>query len=81
MTQSRYFRNRWKKFWQFQEEVDKVSEEEVDEAEDKGPSAPTGAMDVANSDTSGSSAQRPTRLHLEEEVDTEEEEVTAQCRT
>ena len=81
MTQSRYFRNRWKKFWQFQEEVDKVSEDEVDEAEDKGPLAPTGATDVANLDTSGSNAQRPTRPLLEEEVDTEEEEVIAQCRT
>ena len=80
-TPSRYSRSKWKKFWRFQEEEDKVSEEEVDEAEDKGPLAPTGAMDVANSGISGSSAQRPTRPHLEEEVDIEEEEVTAQCRT
>ena len=47
-TPSRHFRSKWKKYWRSQEEEDKVSEEEVDEAEDKGPLVPTGATDVVN---------------------------------
>ena len=80
-TPSLYFRSKWKRYWRFREEEDKVSEEEVDEAEDKGPLVHIGATDVANLVTSGSNVQRPTRPHSEEEEDTEEEEVTAQCRT
>ena len=80
-TPSRYFRSKWKRYWRFQEEEDKVSEEQEDEAEDKGPLVHIGATDVANLGTSRSNVQRPTRPLSEEEEVTEEEQVTAVCRT
>ena len=52
----------------------------MDEAEDKGPLAHTGATDADNWVTSVSSAQQPIRLPSEEEEDIEVDEVTAQCR-
>ena len=80
-TPYRFYRSKWKKCWLLQNEEDKVSEEEEDEAEDKGPTTLTDVTDAANWATSGNSVQPRIRHHSEDEVDTEVDVVTAPHHT